>query len=179
MAYIYRHIRLDTNQPFYIGMSVQRKRPFQKSKREIEWKAIANKTPIRVEILFDDLTKNEAMEKEKELIALYKRECDGGTLVNKTLGGMGISGFKKQPISETTRLKMSLSRKGVPKPNHSIAMKGKPAKNRKSIYCGFNGKTYNSMTDASNDLGIAIGTIYGYLHNKFTNKYKIELSCKQ
>lgn len=179
MAYIYRHIRLDTNQPFYIGMSSQRKRPFQKSNREIEWKEIANRTPIRVEILFDDLSKNEAMEKEKELIALYKRQCDGGTLVNKTLGGMGICGFKKKPISESTRLKMSLARKGIPKPNHSIAMKGKPAKNRKSIYCGFNGKTYKSMVEASKDLGIAIGTIHGYLNNTFKNKYKIELLCKQ
>lgn len=179
MAYIYRHIRLDTNQPFYIGMTVQRKRPFKRSDREDEWKAIANTTKIRVEILFDDLTKNEALEKEKELIALYKRECDGGTLVNKTLGGMGISGFKKQPISESTRLRMSLKRKGVPNPNHSIAMKGKPAKNRKSIYCGFNGKTYESMVEASKDLGIAIGTIHGYLNNTFKNKYKIELLCKQ
>jgi predicted GIY-YIG superfamily endonuclease len=175
MAYIYRHIRLDTNQPFYIGMTVQRTRPYERASREIEWKAIANQTPIRVEILFDDLTKSEAIEKEIELIALYKRQCDGGTLVNKTLGGMGIIGVKKQPISESTRLKMSLMNKGVPKPNQSIAMKGKPAKNRKPIYCGLNGKTYESMVQASKDLGLAIGTIHGYLNNTFKNKYKIEL----
>jgi hypothetical protein len=160
-------------------MTVQRTRPFEKASREIEWKEIASQTPIRVEILFDDLTKSEAVEKEKELIALYKRQCDGGTLVNKTLGGIGTIGFKKQPISESTRLKMSLRHKGIPKPNQSIAMTGKPAKNRKSIYCGFNGKTYESMVQASKDLGLAIGTIHGYLNNTFKNKYKIELLCKQ
>ena len=174
MAYIYRHIRLDTNQPFYIGMTVQRTRPYERASREIEWKTIANQTPIRVEILFDDLTKSEAIEKEKELIALYKRECDGGTLVNKTLGGMGIIGFKKAPISESTRLKMSLRHKGVPKPNQSIAMKGKPAKNKIQLYCGANKKTYSSLTEASKDLGLAMGTIHGYLNNTFKNKYQIE-----
>ena len=179
MAYIYRHIRLDTNQPFYIGMSSDNKRPFRKSLRTKEWSEIVAKTKYRVEILFDDLNMNEALQKEKELIALYKREIDGGTLVNKTLGGMGICGFKKEPISESTRLKMSLSRKGVPKPNHSIAMKGKPAKNRIQIYCGTNGKTYSSLTEASKDLGLAIGTIHGYLNNTFKNKYKIEKLCKQ
>jgi hypothetical protein len=155
-------------------MSSDNKRPFRKSRRTKQWNEIVAKTKYRVEILFDDLNRDEALQKEKELIALYKRECDGGSLINQTLGGMGICGFKKAPISESTRLKMSLRHKGVPKPNQSIAMKGKPAKNKIQLYCGANKKTYSSLTEASKDLGLAMGTIHGYLNNTFKNKYQIE-----
>jgi hypothetical protein len=104
MAVVYRHIRLDKNVPFYIGIGDE-KRPYQKRKRNKYWTHIVNQTEYRVDILFDDLTWEEACEKEKELIKLYGRKDLGkGTLVNMTDGGDGSYGLV---VSAETRKKLS------------------------------------------------------------------------
>jgi hypothetical protein len=85
---VYRHIRLDKNEPFYIGIGKSEKRAYDKRSRNKTWKGIVNKTDYRIEILFDNLTLNQAREKEKELISLYGRKDLGtGTLANLTDGG--------------------------------------------------------------------------------------------
>lgn len=90
MAIVYRHIRLDKNEPFYIGVGVDKRRAYQVIQRSKYWKSIVNKTEYEIEILFDDLTYEQAKEKEKEFIALYGRKDLGtGTLVNMTDGGEG------------------------------------------------------------------------------------------
>ena len=95
MAILYRHIRLDKNEPFYIGIGIDMKRAYEKYKsRNSFWKSIINKTDYRVDILFDDLTWEEACEKEKEFIKLYgRRDLGTGTLINLTDGGDGAGGF--------------------------------------------------------------------------------------
>lgn len=95
MAILYRHIRLDKNEPFYIGIGNNIKRAYEKSRRSKIWKNIINKSEYRVDILFNDLTWTEACEKEKEFIKLYGRKDLGtGTLVNLTDGGDGSKGHK-------------------------------------------------------------------------------------
>jgi hypothetical protein len=95
MAYVYRHIRLDKNEPFYIGVACNKKnnylRAYEKSTRSEWWKKIVAKTEYKVEIIFDDLTKEEAKQKEIEFIKLYGRsDLNLGTLVNMTDGGDGL-----------------------------------------------------------------------------------------
>ena len=78
---------------------------------------------IRHEILFDNLTKEEACKKEIELIAFYKSNkkeygynlSNGGEFNNMTEEGKKKISLihKGKKISEETRLKMSVSRKGV------------------------------------------------------------------
>jgi len=95
MAYVYRHIRKDTNQPFYIGISLSNRnynRANEKAKRNLYWKNIVAKTDYEIQILFDSVTNDFAIAKEIELIALYKRIEDGGCLCNMTLGGEGTKG---------------------------------------------------------------------------------------
>ena len=111
MAYLYRHIRIDTNQPFYIGIaknddsSYARAHYKYKSKRNKIWLDIINKTSYEVEILFDDLTWEEACQKEIEFIALYGRvDLKTGTLANMTKGGDGMVGVIR---SEEYRLQVS------------------------------------------------------------------------
>ena len=88
MAIVYRHIRLDKNQPFYIGIGDNETRAYVKHGRNNFWNKIINKTEYKVEILFDDLTWDSAQEKEIELISLYGRKDIGtGVLVNLTDGG--------------------------------------------------------------------------------------------
>jgi len=90
MAYLYRHIRLDRNEVFYVGIGSSIYRAYNFKGRSKFWKRVYNKTDIEVEILFDDLTKEEAREKEKEFIAIYgRKDLKKGTLVNMTDGGDG------------------------------------------------------------------------------------------
>ena len=113
MAYLYRHIRLDKNEPFYIGVGTNHKykRECQKGARRSDiWNKISSKTKYEIEILIDDLTLEQANNKEKEFIKLYGRiDLGTGTLCNLTDGGEGQSNFL---IKEETRKKISESKKG-------------------------------------------------------------------
>lgn len=111
MAYVYRHIRLDKNEPFYIGIggSDNYKRAFTVRNRNNFWKNIVSKTEYEVEILIDDLDYNLALEKEKEFISLYgRKDLGNGILVNLTDGGQGQKGIirgdsYKQKLKENAK----------------------------------------------------------------------------
>lgn len=112
MAYVYRHIRLDTNQPFYIGMGTDAdyKRAYVRRRKNKFWHNIINKTTYEVEIIYDELTLEEAHKKEIEFIALYgRRNINTGILVNLTDGGEGNLGWIPTP---EVREKISKANKG-------------------------------------------------------------------
>lgn len=98
MAYVYRHIRLDKNEVFYVGIGSDNLGKYTRAhstKRGDHWKNIFNNTEIIVEIMLDDLTWEEACEKEKEFIKLYgRKDLNLGTLINLTDGGDGTLNFK-------------------------------------------------------------------------------------
>jgi hypothetical protein len=110
MAYLYRHIRVDKNEPFYIGISkkdsinYERAYNFDYRHRNLHWTNIFNKTEIEVEILFENITYEFAKQKEIEFIKLYKRILDGGILANLTEGGDGVLGFKNPKLAERNKL---------------------------------------------------------------------------
>jgi hypothetical protein len=101
--FIYRYIRLDTNQPFYIGMGTKKEHNnngyLLSSKRSIYPRAfckdrnlmclsIMKKAGYDTEIIYETNDKAHAEEKEKEFISLYGVVSNGdGTLVNLTMGG--------------------------------------------------------------------------------------------
>lgn len=86
---LYRHIRLDTNEVFYIGIG-DIKRANDKTSRSKYWRSITNKTKYRIDIILENLTWDDACKKEIEFIKLYGRKDLGlGTLVNMTDGGEG------------------------------------------------------------------------------------------
>ena len=70
MAYLYRHIRLDKNEPFYIGIGSDEKykRAYSKKSRNKYWSNIANITEYEVEIMLDNLTWEEVCKKEIEFV---------------------------------------------------------------------------------------------------------------
>jgi hypothetical protein len=121
MAYLYRHIRLDKNVPFYIGIGKyddQFKRAYSVKNRNVYWNNIVNLTEYKVQIMLSNLTWEQACEKEIEFIALYKKNTESGTLCNISNGGNG--GFlsdevnkkrsktlKGHKVSEETKLKIS------------------------------------------------------------------------
>lgn len=94
MPIVYRHIRQDKNKPFYIGIGESEDRAYETKGRTRAWKNISKKG-YDVEVLFNDLSWEEACEKEVEFIALYgRRDKKAGTLVNMTDGGEGTVGYR-------------------------------------------------------------------------------------
>ena len=116
MPHVYRHIRLDKNEPFYIGIGLDdiNKRAFEKKARRSDWwNRIANKHGYVVHILYKDVSIEFAKEKEKEFIALYGRlDLGTGTLCNLTDGGDGINGWKA-PAETIERMKKAAKIRGT------------------------------------------------------------------
>jgi len=111
MAIVYKHIRLDTKEVFYIGIGTQKRRAYSQYKRSKHWHSIVNKVGHKVELLHEDIDWNTACEIEKELIKLHGRKDLGlGTLVNMTDGGDGRFGTT---ASDETKKKMSQSHIGL------------------------------------------------------------------
>jgi hypothetical protein len=93
MAYIYKHIRKDTNEVFYIGIGEDKYRITSNASRNSHWKNIVNKVGYDAEIIDDDLTWEQACSKEIEFIKYYgRKDLNEGTLVNMTNGGEGTIG---------------------------------------------------------------------------------------
>ena len=186
MAFLYRHIRLDKNEPFYIGIGSSKARCYTKRTRNKHWHSVTKHTDYRVDIIFDDITIEEAKEKEKEFIALYGKKSNGGILVNVTDGGDGCFGrkatleetkirskrmiennhFKGKKHSEATREKMRLAKLGKSKPQisidkHKIAMKKYVADlhwNSKIILDTAFGVYYSSVKEAAQYANMNIST---------------------
>lgn len=112
--YLYRHVRLDTNQPFYIGIgsnSLTRK-SYQRAnttrKRNPFWHNITKNTDYRVDILFESFDKEIIKEKEIEFIKLYgKRINKTGTLVNISDGGDQIAISEEGRKLRSERMKLN------------------------------------------------------------------------
>jgi len=111
-SYLYMHTRADKNMVFYIGVgsSINYQRAKESQKRNNIWQKIYNKTPIKVDIVLDNLTHRDANSWEEYLIGLYGRiNNNTGSLCNMTNGGDGVKGWV---ISEQGRINMSNAKKG-------------------------------------------------------------------
>lgn len=101
--YLYRHIRLDKNEVFYIGIGIKN-RFNSKFSRNKYWYNITNNTKWISEIILDELPRKIAEEKEIEFISIYgRKDLKKGTLCNLTSGGTGGLGLKH---TEETKNKM-------------------------------------------------------------------------
>jgi len=98
--YLYKHTRLDKNEPFYIGIAKKSdnyisykqeyKRAYDFSQRGVYWKNIKNITDIKVDILYECDSEFQIKEKEKEYIGFFGRKVlNEGPLINGTDGGDG------------------------------------------------------------------------------------------
>jgi hypothetical protein len=165
MAYVYRHIRLDKNEPFYIGIGISKNyhRAYSKKGRNKIWKSIINRSKYDVEIIFDDLTWEQACQKEMEFIKLYGRiDNKNGTLSNLTDGGDGTIGvnawnkgkkLSKKHIESLSKAQTGLKRskesitKAIETKKNSFSVKGKIVLNNQ------NGIYYCSVSEAAKTIG--------------------------
>lgn len=125
--YLYRHIRKDKNEPFYIGIGTSKnpeckgktryERSYSKQRNKI-WKDITNKTEWEVEILLESDNYDFILEKEIEFIILYGRiDLGTGILSNLNSGGKGNY---NTIASEYKKDRMSKLRKGKVPPNKGV-----------------------------------------------------------
>ena len=113
--FVYRHIRLDTNEVFYIGIGKkienynsfksEYRRAFSK-RRNKYWKNIVNKTEYEIEIMYECEDFKFIKDKEREFIESYgRKDKNKGTLVNYTDGGEGTVGyvFTKEQLDKLSK----------------------------------------------------------------------------
>ena len=124
-------------------------------------------------ILYSNLTANEASQKEQELIKYYNTiengyNCEPGGLTNRKHSQETIEKLRQlnlgknnpnygKTVSKETRLKLSQSHKNIP---HSKEWTEKVAKaHRKRVLCITTGETFPSLKDAADKTGISISGI--------------------
>lgn len=94
--YVYKHIRLDTNKPFYIGKGSRSNRAFNKSQRNKYWKNIVSRHGYRIEIVRYFNSEKNALLYERYLQLKYTSK--GYELAN--LAECGVHGSKGVQHSE-------------------------------------------------------------------------------
>lgn len=176
MAIVYKHTK-PNDEIFYIGIGVVKKRAYSKYGRNNYWHNTVNKFGYKVDILFDDIDYNEARQIEKYLISYYgRKDLSKGTLVNLTDGGEGYLGMSEEEKSKRAeRLKKYNKTEKDYSFTQSEEYKNKMSKSTKGKGCKRivntnNGFTYNSLREASKDIGINYTTLSSMLNNKITNK---------
>jgi hypothetical protein len=120
---VYYYLREDFSSPYYVGYGRPRRINSRHSRRNG-----AEILPSRERrwVVKSGLTKEEAIELEIKHIALWKRECDGGVLLNQNLGGEGkpggqkTKGFTGRKHTEETKIKISQKVAGKNNPSYGV-----------------------------------------------------------
>jgi hypothetical protein len=110
MFYVYQHLRLDNNIPFYIGKGCK-DRAFRTKRNNKGWNNIVNKVGFKVEIIKYFKDENQAIKYEHELINNYRTQ--GIELVNQTLYS---SGGTKWSYTDEVKAKQSKGQMGTKRP---------------------------------------------------------------
>jgi hypothetical protein len=195
--YLYRHIRLDKNEPFYIGIGTKSNRnyttqtsiydrAYNKSGRSKIWKAVVSKIDYEVEIIFESDNKEVIKSKEIEFISLYGRKIKKeGSLVNITDGGESCSGY-----TPSEKQRKAISERQLGNKNHMYGKRGelsplfgkpKSKQSREKSVKTKHEKYFNEVIDittgevfrnprcASEYYNINLSTLRGYLNGTRVN----------
>lgn len=149
--YIYRHIRPDTNEVFYIGKGKNRRNKYEyeranaSARRTSFWRRIVDKCDgeYQIEIMMEFEDPLDCVAKEIEMIKLYGRKDKGeGTLCNLTDGGEGGYG---RTYSEEQRQQRRERMSGTNHPmwgrKASVESRNKMSESHKNSPFSLSGKT--------------------------------------
>lgn len=140
--YVYAHYIPGENTPFYIGKGTGR-RAYHLYDRSNFWKSVVGKYGYEVKLLYENLTHEDALFKEAELIKFYgRRDLKTGCLVNQTDGGDGVRGHSPHSIKKIIKNRVGKPLTKEHKKKISDANRGKhvSAKTREKIRNAFIGK---------------------------------------
>ena len=114
--YLYRHVRLDTNDVFYVGIGTKSNNDYLKgtfgraetySGHNQFWNSVVAKTKYYVDILIQSDSREFIEQKEIEFISIYgRRDKNVGTLTNLNDGGRGdnSSDFSIKNAQQTKKI---------------------------------------------------------------------------
>ncbi len=122
---VYYYLREDFSSPFYIGYG----KPRRINAKHLRSNG-ADLLPPRERrwVVKSGLSKEEAIELEIKHIALWKRESDGGVLLNQNLGGEGkpggqkTKGFSGRKHSEEAKKRISEKVAGKNNPRYGVKL---------------------------------------------------------
>lgn len=103
LFYVYVHRKQSDNNIFYVGKGKDY-RAFSKKSRNKHWHNIVNKHGLKVEVVLNNLTENQALNLEIELIKFYGLD----NLCNMTNGGDGVSGLKHSDKTKNKLRELSI-----------------------------------------------------------------------
>jgi hypothetical protein len=151
-AYVYIHRRIDTDEVFYVGIGVSKRRAWSKHGRNKHWVNVVNKHGFYHEIVFSGVSREDAKEIETLIIeTVGRRDLNNGPLVNMTGGGDG----HLNPTNEQRR-RMSIQRIGTKRTAETrrkmseAQSRGKHSQAKRVINVR-TGKIYECIKDASED----------------------------
>lgn len=142
--YVYAWIRLDKNKVFYIGKG-SGNRYKDMSMRNKYFLNVVNKIGednIQIKILLDNLTEDEAFEKEKYYISYYREK--GHPLTNLSDGGEGSSGWYDKLSEEEKQKHKEVSKSFLGK-THSEETKKKMSQSMFGLKHHFSEEGMNSL----------------------------------
>ena len=171
--YVYLYLREDGS-PYYVGKGSGRR-----DKERHSCGVPAN--PNQLMRVATNLTEAGAWKLEKQLISFYGRESEGGSLVNKSSGGAGGSGWKQTPESNKKRSEAQLSLKRKvsekQKASQSFLMKGCIPHNkgvRGVIHyrpCVYRGERFASVSVAADKFGVSVSYVCKVCRKKLRDSY--------
>lgn len=188
--YMYRHIRHDKNEIFYVGIgtksyqnkSIEKRynRAYSIKSRNIIWQNIVAKTTYEVEIFITSNDLGFIKKKENEFINIYgRRDLGTGTLANLTDGGELNDNIsketwekRKQSYINSGNYKKMIDRFSTTYRKRKGDNMGVDSPVRKDVYVYSLGgvflKHFYTKSECSKELKIAPSSIYNYI-DKSTN----------
>ena len=159
---VYLHVKKGTNDVFYVGIGINKRRAYSTSNRNNRWHKVVDEFGYDIRIVNEVESYDDALYIEAELIEAFGRAVDNsGQLTNLNKGGGGNLG---NIHTEDTKRRMSKAKKGkilTEETKRKISESVKKSANKmwsgdnpRSRSCVAFGRIFDSLAEASRFYGL-------------------------